>query len=67
MTHREFELTIGPDGSVELYVKGYKGKSCLQAAKWFETLVGEIKNQRHTSEFYEPDEQIQFRIEQKQR
>jgi len=66
MAQREFELTIGPDGTVELHVKGYKGKSCLQAAKWFEQLVGEIKSQNKTSEFYEPDEQVQFRIEQRQ-
>ena len=65
MQHREFDITIGPDGTVELHVKGYKGKSCLEALKVFEEIVGAVKSRRETSEFYEPDEQVQYRIEQK--
>jgi len=65
MPQREFDITIGPDGSVELHVKGYKGKGCLEAMKLFEQIVGELKSQRETSEFYEPDEQVQHRIEQR--
>ena len=61
MPQREFEITIAPDGSVELHVKGYKGKSCLEALKLFEQVVGELKSRRETSEFYEPDEQVQFK------
>ena len=64
MPQREFEITIAPDGSVEVHVKGYKGKSCLEAMKIFEQVVGEMKSQRETSEFYEPDEQVRFNIEQ---
>ena len=65
MPQREFEITIAPDGSVELHVKGYKGKSCLEALKLFEQVVGELRSRRETSEFYEPDEHVQFNIEQK--
>ena len=65
MPQREFEITIAPDGSVEVQVKGYKGKSCLEAMKIFEQVVGEMKSQRETSEFYEPDEQVRFNIEQR--
>ncbi len=65
MQEREFDITIAPDGSVELQVKGIKGKGCLQVAKLFEQIVGEIKSQEVTTEFYEPDEQVQYRIEQK--
>ena len=65
MPQREFDITIAPDGSVEIHVKGYKGKSCLEAMKIFEQVVGEMKSQRETSEFYEPDEQVRFNIEQK--
>ena len=46
MPQREFEITIAPDGSVEVHVKGYKGKSCLEAMKIFEKVVGEMKSQR---------------------
>src|ERR1035438_3535608 len=62
MPQREYEITIAPDGSVEVTVKGYKGKSCLEAMKIFEQVVGEMKSQRETSEFYEPDEQVRVNI-----
>jgi hypothetical protein len=63
MQHREFDITIEPNGSVELHVKGFKGKSCLEALKLFEQIVGEVKSRRETSEFYEPDEQVQYHVE----
>lgn len=65
MPQREFDITIGKDGSVQLHVKGYKGRGCLEAVKLFEKIVGEMKSQQQTSEFYEPDEQVRFNIEQK--
>jgi len=65
MPQREFEITIGPDGNVELHVKGYKGKSCLEAMKVFEQIVGEAKQQRETGEFYEPEEQVRHRLDQR--
>ena len=65
MPQREFDITIAADGSVELHVKGYKGRSCLEAVKLFEQIVGELNSQRETSEFYEPEEQVQHRTEQK--
>jgi hypothetical protein len=65
MPQREFDITIEPNGQVQLHVQGYKGKSCLEAVKLFEKIVGELKQQRETSEFYEPEEQVQYRVEQK--
>lgn len=65
MPQREFEITIGKNGSVELHVKGYKGRACLNAVKMFEQIVGEMKSQQETSEFYEPEEQVQYRIDQR--
>ena len=65
MPQREFEITIAPNGSVELHIKGYKGKTCLEVMKMFEQIVGEMKARRETGEFYEPDEQVRFNIEQK--
>jgi hypothetical protein len=64
MPQREFNLTIAADGSVEVHVKGYKGKSCSEAVKLFEQIVGELKSEQKTSEFYEPEEQVQFRLDQ---
>lgn len=65
MLQREYDITIGRDGSVELHVKGYKGKGCLAAMKMFEQIVGELKSEQKTSEFYEPEEQVRFNIDQR--
>jgi hypothetical protein len=65
MAQREFDITIGADGDVELHVKGYKGRSCLEAMKLFEQVVGELKSQRETSEFYEPEELVRTNIDQR--
>ncbi len=65
MAQREFNITIGADGSVEVHVKGYKGRNCSEAVKLFEQIVGEIKAEQKTSEFYEPEELVRFEIEQR--
>jgi len=65
MAQREFNITIGADGSVEVHIQGYKGKSCSEAVKLFEQIVGEIQAEQKTGEFYEPEEQVQYRIDQR--
>ena len=65
MPQREFDITIESDGSVELHVKGFKGKTCLEAVKLFEQIVGELKSQKQTSEYYEPEENVQYRVDQR--
>jgi hypothetical protein len=65
MAQREFDITIAADGMVELHVKGFKGKSCLEVVKLFEQMVGEVTSTQKTSEFYEPEEQVRFRLEQR--
>ena len=65
MPQREYEITIAPDGSVEVHVKGFKGKRCLEAAKLFAEIVGEMQTRRETSEFYEPEEEVQYHIGQR--
>jgi hypothetical protein len=65
MPQREFEIIIGQAGEVELHVKGFKGRACLDAVKIFEEIVGEMKSLQQTSEFYEPEEQVQHRIDQR--
>jgi hypothetical protein len=65
MPQREFDINIGADGVVELHVKGIKGKGCLEVVKLFEQIVGELREEQKTSEFYEPEEQVRFQIDQK--
>lgn len=63
MAQREFDITIGADGVVEVHLKGFKGKTCMEVVKMLEQIVGELKSEQKTSEFYEPEEQVQFRID----
>jgi hypothetical protein len=65
MPQREFDITIGKDGSVELHVKGFKGNGCLEAMKMFEQIVGELKSEQKTGEFYEPEEVVRYNIDQR--
>ena len=50
---------------MELHVKGFKGKGCLEAMKMFEQIVGELKSEQKTSEFYEPEELVRYNIDQR--
>ncbi len=63
MKQRTYELTISPTGEVEIHVDGFKGKGCLEAIKLFEQMVGETKDVRHTSGFYEPEEDVHLHSE----
>ena len=65
MAQQEFEITIGPGGSVELHVKGYKGRRCLDALKMFEQIVGSVSSQKATGEMYEPEEQVRHQLDQR--
>lgn len=65
MPEREFEITIDKTGEVQLHVKGFKGRACLEVVKLFEQMVGEMKSQQTTSEFYEPEERVQYRLDQR--
>jgi hypothetical protein len=66
MSQREFEITIAADGSVELHIKGYKGKACLEVVKAFEAIVGPAAIKKLTSEFYEPEEKVKYHLRQNQ-
>lgn len=63
MKARTYELTISSTGEVEIHVDGFKGKGCLEAIKLFEQMVGETKDLRHTSGFYEPEEDVHLHAE----
>jgi hypothetical protein len=63
MPSREFEITIAADGSVEVQVQGYKGKRCLEAMKIFQDVVGELRSQSLTHEYYAPEEDVRINVE----
>lgn len=55
MAQHEVEITISKDGEVRVQVKGIKGKGCLGYAEWLTEVVGKVKDQKLTSEYYEPE------------
>lgn len=63
MREREFEVTLGADGSVQVHVKGYKGRGCLEAMRFFEQAVGPAQGRRLTAEFYDPEEEVRYHID----
>lgn len=64
MAQHEVEITISKTGEVKVHVKGAKGKSCLAYAKWLADVVGKIRDQQLTSEYYEPETKAHINIEQ---
>jgi hypothetical protein len=64
MAQHEVEITISKAGEVKVHVKGVKGKACLAYAKWLAELVGEIRDQQLTSEYYEPEIKARINLEQ---
>ncbi len=55
MAQHEVEIEITKGGDVKVHVKGAKGKACLEYAQWLTELVGKVKDQKLTGEYYEPE------------
>jgi hypothetical protein len=64
MAQHEVEITISKSGEVKAHVKGVKGKGCLAYTKWLADVVGKVKNEQLTSEYYEPETKARIEIEQ---
>jgi hypothetical protein len=51
---KELEITIGPDGEVQVLVKCIKGASCTEETRFLEEALGNtIESRELTSEYYE--------------
>ncbi|MCD6292925.1 MAG: DUF2997 domain-containing protein [Deltaproteobacteria bacterium] len=49
----EINISIGPDGAVDLQLAGFEGGKCMDVTKILETLLGnEIIERNLTSEYY---------------
>ena len=57
-------VPILKNGEVKVHVKGAKGKTCLTYAQWLTELIGKVKDQQLTSEFYEPEIKARIDLEQ---
>jgi hypothetical protein len=54
---KELEITITPDGEVQVRVKCIKGQSCVDETKFLEEALGDtVESRELTDEYYEqPD------------
>lgn len=64
MAQHDVEITISQTGEVKVHVKGVKGKGCLEYAKWLTRVVGKVKDQQLTSEYYEPETKARIDLKQ---
>ncbi len=64
MAQHEVEIVITKDGEVKVSVKGAKGKACLEYAKWLTEVIGQVKDQKLTSEYYEPETKTKIKLQQ---
>ncbi len=64
MAQHDVEITISPTADVKVHVKGAKGKACLEYAKWLTRVIGKVKEQQMTSEFYEPEAKARIDLHQ---
>ncbi len=60
---RELEIIIGKDGKLQVIIKGFPGKACMDIAKILEETLGPIQEEEHTSEYYEPEEKTKINLE----
>ena len=67
MAQHDVEIEISKSGEVTVHVKGAKGKACLAYAEWLTEVIGKVKDQQLTSEYYEPEEQTQIDLHQELR
>ena len=64
MAQHEVEITISKTGEVKVHIKGVKGEGCMAYSKWLAEVVGKVKDQQLTNEYYEPDIKARINLEQ---
>ncbi|MHC4201106.1 MAG: DUF2997 domain-containing protein [Planctomycetota bacterium] len=63
METHEFDIAIGPDGKVQVHVKGVKGAACEEYVKLFERILNSQGEATHTNEYYEPPTGVAIDLE----
>ena len=54
----ELDIEISASGEVKVHVKGRPGKACLDYVDVFRKVLGEIKDQKLTPEYYEAETRV---------
>jgi hypothetical protein len=58
MEQHDVEIEIRTDGSVKVHIKGVRGKQCVRYVDLFREVVGPVREQQYTHEYYEPDGEV---------
>ena len=61
MKQHDIEIEIGRDGKLKATVRGAKGKGCVKYMDLLREIVGKISTQEFSSEYYEPDEEVEIK------
>lgn len=67
MAREELDIEISPSGKVTVRTVGIKGPHCLDLADFLAKIVGREESRQLTSEYYEAAEQVEDRVNVKQR
>lgn len=66
VTKKELVITIAPDGSILVDVKGVKGKSCVDLVKFLQDSVGDTAQQKFKPDYYERENIIHGEVSTKE-
>ncbi len=62
----KIHVKIKPDGDVEIWVEGVKGKRCLNLTKSLEESLGEVISKEFTTEYYMEEMEEENKLEEKE-
>jgi hypothetical protein len=62
MKRRSIELTVEPNGQINIEAVGFSGPDCEKATAFLEQVLGKTTDKRHT-----PDYHRRARVQQRQR
>jgi hypothetical protein len=65
MAQKEIEIEISKNGSVKVHIQGVKGPKCMEYAKKIANCIGTIENVDQTSEYYEPETDVNVEVEER--
>lgn len=64
MVTHNIEIEIRPDGEVKVHIKGAKGKQCMKYVEFLKSIVGPVKSQQLTHEYYEPEPRVGLKLDE---
>ena len=62
MQRPEFNVIIGPNGKLQVEVKGAAGPQCLELADLIRDIVGTEESRKLTAEYYGPDGNVRMNV-----